>query len=220
MGKQVDILISNKTIKLWMEMNKLTLNQFVQTKSYTNFKTLYSFLITKEENELNNKCIFLDVEDELHLDYAWRLKTLSSGINLLAIGLPKDIEFVKQLFKNGYISYIDVTSNEIDVVKAIEKAQSKKYYLPESKVEEIIFSMVQEEKETQPSSFLDKDKLKTLLLTKKDKEVIEYIIKGYTYKSIAEILNLTTFAVNQRTKSVYKKCGVRSRNELSYLLLK
>jgi DNA-binding NarL/FixJ family response regulator len=160
------------------------------------------------------------VEDELHLDYAWRLKTLSSGINLLAIGLPKDIEFVKQLFKNGYISYIDVTSNEIDVVKAIEKAQSKKYYLPESKVEEIIFSMVQEKKETQPSSFLDKDKLKTLLLTKKDKEVIEYIIKGYTYKSIAEILNLTTFAVNQRTKSVYKKCGVRSRNELSYLLLK
>jgi DNA-binding NarL/FixJ family response regulator len=80
--------------------------------------------------------------------------------------------------------------------------------------------MVQEKKETQPSSFLDKDKLKTLLLTKKDKEVIEYIIKGYTYKSIAEILNLTTFAVNQRTKSVYKKCGVRSRNELSYLLLK
>jgi DNA-binding NarL/FixJ family response regulator len=57
-------------------------------------------------------------------------------------------------------------------------------------------------------------------LSEKERLVVEYLLKGYSYKQIAELLGVSSFAVNQRTKSVYKKCGVKSRNELSYLLLK
>ena len=55
--------------------------------------------------------------------------------------------------------------------------------------------------------------------TKKQKEVCDYLLKGYTYKEIAKFLGVTIFTVNQRTKSIYKKLKVNSRNELSYLFL-
>jgi DNA-binding CsgD family transcriptional regulator len=45
------------------------------------------------------------------------------------------------------------------------------------------------------------------------------LTKGHSYKEIAEIIGLTTFSVNQKAKSIYKKIGVRSRAELSYRIL-
>jgi hypothetical protein len=65
-----------------------------------------------------------------------------------------------------------------------------------------------------------KEKLTDLRLTNKEIEVVDYLLKGFSFKQISQIIGVTSFAVNQRTKSVYKKCNVKSRNELSYLLLK
>ena len=87
-------------------------------------------------------------------------------------------------------------------------------------MEEIIQSIAQESNETNNIFSVVDKKATSLSLTKKDKEVVDFIIKGYTYKTISSILNISTFAVNQRTKQVYRKCGVKSRSELSYLLLK
>jgi DNA-binding NarL/FixJ family response regulator len=57
-------------------------------------------------------------------------------------------------------------------------------------------------------------------LTKKQKEIIAYLIKGYTYKEVASFLGVTSFTINQRAKTVYKKLNINSRNELAYLIYK
>lgn len=220
MGTHIYILITNRTIKTWFNNNHLILSQFLETKNFASFKSLHSELLNKEEIALENALILFDIEDELHFEYANSIKILSKNIKLMAIGLPKDIHTVKELFKNGYNGFLDITANEIDLIKSIEKIKAGKYYLPDNKVDEIIQSITEENKNKLADTFLDEVKIMNLALTKKDQEVINFLIKGYTYKNIAAILCLTAFAVNQRAKSVYKKCGVRSRSELSYLLLK
>ena len=40
-----------------------------------------------------------------------------------------------------------------------------------------------------------------------------------TYKEIANLLGVTTFAINQNTKNIYRKLKVRSRSELSFKIL-
>ena len=220
MGTHIYILITNRTIKTWFNNNHLILSQFLETKNFASFKSLHSELLNKEEIALENALILFDIEDELHFEYANSIKILSKNIKLMAIGLPKDIHTVKELFKNGYNGFLDITANEIDLIKSIEKIKAGKYYLPDNKVDEIIQSITEENKNKLADTFLDEVKIMNLALTKKDQEVINFLIKGYTYKNIAAILCLTAFAVNQRAKSIYKKCGVRSRSELSYLLLK
>lgn len=220
MGTHIYILITNKTIKTWLNNYNLILSQLLETRHFTNFKSLHSELLNKDEIALENTLIFLDIEDDLHFDYANSIKDLSKNIKLLALGLPKDIVTVIDFFKNGYNSFIDITANEIDLIKSIEKIKAGKYYLSDNKVDEIIKSITEENINKLADTCLDDFKIMNFSLTKKDIEVIDFIIKGYTYKNIAEILCLTAFAVNQRAKSVYKKCGVRSRSELSYLLLK
>jgi DNA-binding NarL/FixJ family response regulator len=56
-------------------------------------------------------------------------------------------------------------------------------------------------------------------LTDKEKKVCEFLLKGYTYKEIANTIGVTSFAVNQRVKGIYKKLQVRSRAELSFRYL-
>ena len=198
----------------------MILSQLLETRHFTNFKSLHSELLNKDEIALENTLILLDIEDDLHFDYANSIKGLSKNIKLLALGLPRDIDTVIAFLKNGYNSFIDITANEIDLIKSIEKIKAGKYYLSDNKVDEIIKSITEENINKLADTCLDDFKIMNFSLTKKDIEVIDFLIKGYTYKNIAEILCLTAFAVNQRAKSVYKKCGVRSRSELSYLLLK
>ena len=56
-------------------------------------------------------------------------------------------------------------------------------------------------------------------LTEKEKKVAELLTQGLSYKEIAQLMGVTSFAINQNTKRIYKKLSVRSRSELSYRLL-
>ena len=218
MVKSAVILIKNKSIKEWMDKNIKAIARYIDIQIFTSFNALINNLSEKEK--LDNTHIILDIEHDLYVDFAHKIKSLNSNVNILAVGFPKEISKLKELFKIGYNAYLDTTNNELDLVKALETVSKKRFYLPERIADELIQNMIQENIEKNGSSFLDDKKIEVLQLSKKDKEVVEYIIKGYSYKNIAEILGLTAFAVNQRTKSVYKKCNVRSRSELSYLLLK
>jgi len=51
-------------------------------------------------------------------------------------------------------------------------------------------------------------------LTQREKEVVDELLKGLSYKEISFVLGITTTTVNDHIKSVYTKLGVRSKSEL------
>ena len=53
-------------------------------------------------------------------------------------------------------------------------------------------------------------------LTKREHEVLGFIAKGYSYKEIADALNLSVHTVSSHIKQIYRKLAVGSRGEAVY----
>jgi DNA-binding NarL/FixJ family response regulator len=58
------------------------------------------------------------------------------------------------------------------------------------------------------------------LLTKRESEVMEQLIKGLSYKEVSQILKISTATVNDHIKNIYNKMGVNSKSELIVKVLK
>ncbi|TDX01762.1 response regulator [Dinghuibacter silviterrae] len=52
------------------------------------------------------------------------------------------------------------------------------------------------------------------ILTKKEAEVVSYFLKGFTYKQIAMVMQISVSTVNDHQKKIYKKLNVNSKYEL------
>ncbi|HMS68851.1 MAG TPA: LuxR C-terminal-related transcriptional regulator [Saprospiraceae bacterium] len=55
-------------------------------------------------------------------------------------------------------------------------------------------------------------------LTPREEEIAGLLLKGFTYQNIGEQLFISIPTVKTHASNIYKKCGVNSRNELTYLL--
>ena len=60
---------------------------------------------------------------------------------------------------------------------------------------------------------------KNYALTEREKEIAILLSKGTTYKQIAEELFIAMPTVKTHAGNIYKKCGVKSRSELTMLLI-
>ena len=52
------------------------------------------------------------------------------------------------------------------------------------------------------------------VLTKKEAEVVSYFLKGFTYKQIAMVMQISVSTVNDHQKKIYKKLNITSKYEL------
>lgn len=52
------------------------------------------------------------------------------------------------------------------------------------------------------------------VLTKKEIEVVEYFLKGFSYKQIAMAMQISVSTVNDHQKKIYKKLNINSKYEL------
>jgi DNA-binding NarL/FixJ family response regulator len=211
-------------IRKWSDQLMSNLNGFIDCQQFTSIQILLKNLSSKDDSYLSKYVVLLDVENELYTEYIMQLYKISNCIKVIGVGYPKSFDEIRNCFLLGLKGYIDITFSELDLLKAIKSISNNHFYLPDSKVDELIKEFIAFMPAKQKEDFLlemtSRSTLSKYGLSEKERTVVEYLLKGYSYKQIAEILGLTLFGVNQRTKSVYKKCGVRSRNELSYLLLK
>ncbi|EWH09296.1 transcriptional regulator, LuxR family protein [Catenovulum agarivorans DS-2] len=56
------------------------------------------------------------------------------------------------------------------------------------------------------------------LLTQREKQVVELILKGYSNKKIANILYVSERTIKFHCSNIYAKCEVGNRNQLFSLL--
>ncbi|OJJ23094.1 hypothetical protein BKI52_01725 [marine bacterium AO1-C] len=69
-----------------------------------------------------------------------------------------------------------------------------------------------------PSNNISPQSFTNYALTKREQEVASLLLKGHTYKQIAEQLFVSIPTVKTHTYNIYKKCKVHSRMELITLL--
>ncbi len=58
---------------------------------------------------------------------------------------------------------------------------------------------------------------KNYQISKREQEIVALLIKGKTYKEISEELFISISTVKTHAGNIYKKCGIKNRNELNHL---
>jgi DNA-binding NarL/FixJ family response regulator len=169
--------------------------------------------------------IIIDVEDISYALYTKSYFSDYSNIEFIGVGNNKDINEQIELISNNICSYIVVGNNSIELVKALKSIENGKYYLCDETKDYLLAYYFNKHKSN--NKFNATNKLYKLnneietgkdieALTEKEKKVCLLLTKGLTYKEISTLLGVTVFAINQNTKSIYKKLKVRSRAELSF----
>jgi len=67
---------------------------------------------------------------------------------------------------------------------------------------------------------VQEQQFKNFGLSTREQEVANLLVKGISYKNIAEQLFISLPTVKSHASNIYRKCQVKTRNELTYLLSK
>lgn len=174
--------------------------------------------------------VILDVDAEIHLDYFNKLNENFDDIKCISISKNIEINNIIQIYKLGFLAHIDFEYNAIDIVQAIRKVSKGERYLSSSQTREFINYILSINIDYTSTNLQYNDNLNggakdfniikvQNYLTAKEKSVCEFLLKGFSYKEISDAIGISTFTVNQRVRSIYRKLEVKSRAELSYKYL-
>lgn len=216
-------IIENKLVQLFKESDTIE-NAF--------FHKSLELLKNSLMNVRRSIILIIDIDHESSLDYFNKLNEQFEDIRFIAISRNNDIHNIIKTFKMGFLSYIDLEYSSLDFVISLSKIQKGGRHLTPSQNYSFIDWVLQNfDKEDFNNRFNGGFKSNSIntnganlikvkgYLTEKEKSVCEYLLKGYSYKEISDVLGISTFTINQRVRSIYRKLEVRSRSELSYKYL-
>jgi DNA-binding NarL/FixJ family response regulator len=222
----------NTTINIYCK-EKVVLDWF--NKINEDIGGLYNFNFHKNLNSLKNELeikqkltiVIIDIENISYSLFTKAYFNDQNHIKFIGVGYKKGVEQIINLIDNNIVSYISIEDNGIGLIKAINNSKNGKSYFCDETKDYLIDSYIRLIKPKNTDYFVTgEDKIAknnnseiVKRLTVREKEVSNLLCQGLSYKEIASLLSVTTFAINQNAKSIFKKLNVRSRSELSYRML-
>ena len=222
----------NSIINIYFK-EKIIINWF--NKIQEDLGGLYIFNLHKNMDSLKNELeikqnisiVIIDIENVSYSLFTKAYFKDYNHIKFIGVGFKKGVEQIINLIDNNITSYISIEDNGLGLVKAINNAKKGKSYFCDETKDYLIDSYISSMNPKNNKHFVTgEDKIKNnnnseiiKALTPKEKQVSNFLSQGLSYKEIANLLGVTTFAINQNAKSIFKKLNVRSRSELSYRIL-
>ncbi len=153
-------------------------------------------------------------------------------VMLVDIGLPDGdgVELIREVTARHEtigVMVITIFGDEKHVLAAL-KAGAAGYLLKDSAMEDIgeaVMQLIQGGSPISPpiaryllkhfrqSERVTKPEVDIPILTSREREVLNLIVKGFSYKEIATLLRLSLHTVPSHIKSIYSKLAVHSRSE-------
>jgi len=219
---KIKTYIEKPVTKTWFEEILQDLKNHTEINHFYDFNSLLK-AISNEVNIEKETIVVIDFDSVHYVELINQVTVIHTHVKLIGVGYPRDLEKTIEVLRNGCHAYLEIGNNSLELYYALRNLKDGKLYLPIYKVDEFVKQLVTKKpnrniENTQEIPHNLKIQLSTLTL--KQKEVCDYLLKGYSYKEISQFIGLTTYTINQRAKSIYKKMGVNSRGELSYLFLK
>lgn len=219
MNPIINIYCKEKIVLNWFDKVKEDLNGIYNFNSHMNLNSLKNEL----EIKYNLSVVIIDTEN---INYSLFTKAYFNDhnhIKFIGVGYKKSVEQIIELFDNNIMSYISVEDTGLGLIKAINNVRKGNYYFCDETKDHLIENYIKTIKSTNNKPTIRELKVATNTnleivkeLSPKEKKVSNLLAQGLSYKEIASVLGVTTFAINQNAKSIFKKLNVRSRSELSY----
>lgn len=198
-------------------------------------------IIEDDHNLRNSIETFISIDDDLILAFSFNsfekwdeeesLHISDPDILLVDLGLPglsgiDVITLFKKKYAEAHLIVITGDASPDTIWTAIEKGAdgyiSKPFSLKELKEQinnvrsggaalspQVANTVL---KQIRNRTEIANEQLKTL--TKREKEVVDELVKGFSYKEMSHRLNISSSTVNDHLKNIYQKTGVKSKSEL------
>lgn len=128
-------------------------------------------------------------------------------INILILSMHSNEEFITKSLAAGANGYLpkDTSMNELlDAINAIYKGEN---YFNKNISDTLLNSLISKSKPT-------KENAKNETLTKREREIIDHVVDGYTNKEIAEKLCISIRTVDSHKNNIMHKLDLKSSVEL------
>lgn len=146
----------------------------------------------------------LELERESGLDFLKYLHTNHSSAITLVLSAHQEDNLIFQAMHAGARGYIFKTNLVQQLGEAINTVMSDNIYLP-PEVATRFFRYFN----TCPEQFISQGKAPDL--TKREKEVLQYLIQGLSNEEIAKQLYITVATVKAHLTAIFNKLGVKNR---------
>ncbi len=206
------------------------------TEISKDLENIYSFnthnspiSLEKELNNLSadNSIVLIDIEPADNKIFTKKYFD-QQNIKFIGIGFKKNADEIIDLLRSNIYSFICFDCTSIDVIKAIKNSEKNKIFICEETKDQVLKKYFETNnkktlkvstKINETVSYQIANSIETKPLTEKEKKISGLLVQGLSYKEIAQVMGVSTFAINQNIKIIYKKLKVNSRSALSYKLL-
>jgi DNA-binding NarL/FixJ family response regulator len=223
----IEVYFKSKIVKNWILSIAPDLDKIVEFNYHLTLESLKNELDIK----LKSTIAIVDLTDSNFSLYTKNYFGNAKNIKFIGIGIKLEISDLKTIVDSNIDAFIEVGNSSIELIKAIKSIKiNQKYFCEQTKeqiLRELIVQIENSNNEIKVLKSINSNELTDLnarkpldlkveTLTEKEKKVTQLLTQGLSYKEIANILGVTSFAINQNAKNIYKKLKVRSRSELSY----
>ena len=120
---------------------------------------------------------------------------------ILGISTFSERSYISRMIENGASGYLIKSASKEEIAEAIETVMKGRMYLSVS-MEHLM----------RPAMLTPTDALPAL--TKREKEILEYLIKGYSNVMISKQLGISYETAKWHCKRIIGKLGVKNRKEI------
>ncbi|WP_078543784.1 response regulator transcription factor [Litchfieldia alkalitelluris] len=135
------------------------------------------------------------------------LKELMPSIAILILTMHDDEEYLFRAIHAGASGYLLKSAPHEELISAITSVASGNAYLNPNATRRLMSEYMDRLKNGEPSSSFD-------TLSDREKEILEWIAKGYSNKEIAQHLVISVKTVESHKSNLMEKLGIKSRPEL------
>lgn len=157
------------------------------------------------KNILAPDIILLDIflPGESGMDAIPYIKEKYPDTKIIVLTAYNEENLIINCLKQGAVGYAIKTAKLSQLVEVIQHTNRTGAFVDELSLGKII-SNLQSKKS---GSFKE-------MLTFREKEIVNLVEKGLSYKQMSEQLFVTTYTINYHLKNIYKKLGIHSKSEL------
>jgi DNA-binding NarL/FixJ family response regulator len=149
----------------------------------------------------------IDMPGKSGIEGVWEIKRRFPGIKVMMLTVFEDEEKIFGAIKagaNGYLLKKDPPQKILEAIAAVQRGESAMNGMIAAKVLDYFQQRQKKSEELQQSN-----------LTEREKEILQLLIKGNSYKEIAGLIFISVETLNSHIKNIYRKLNVHSRGELS-----
>ncbi|MBH2002597.1 MAG: response regulator transcription factor [Moraxellaceae bacterium] len=199
-----------------VEVNKWLQQRLLESFIGINIQQAYSIqeakqLLIKQQYEL--ALIDLSLPDGKGLEIIDWLAVHASETISIVVTIFEDDQYLFEAICHGAKGYLLKDLNEDIFQRYLQQIADGQYAFSPCMTQKLLSYV----KANELSNQQKKQKLQSLNLTNREKQVFSYIAKGYQVTEIAYELDLSSYTVSDYVKSIYRKLNISSRAEAALL---